>query len=662
MKVRESDSISTYRQPAERAQHILAGVILIIISLGLLWSAGEPAAALGAGTAAPFVSDLRDILIHVQPDGSVIVRETIRIESDSAGTVSEFILPFYQEAELEVRSVQVGSLNGSGDDIDYLDIPAMADAPQNAVVYYQAFSDTDAHTLKLRMMNSFAANEKRIARIRYRLENAVSRYQDVSDLHLIFAELGRTAADELSVVISFSGGSLPEEDGEELRRIYLFTDHDDSSAGSFVSRPISSPEEALTLPTGSLAYDYSNSPNYRLVISDVGNVSETGLRIVFPSAWVPDLPLDTEQEQSMLGRILQEEGMERDLDRRQTEIRRNIMGFYPYLLLASAAAFLILVYQRIVRPFLRNRTSETGPPGDLLPAEIQYLLRRSVGGRTIQCTMKDLVAKGYLDYRERHFVRVPEVSLPDENDLALFERHLLHWVWEMMAGREALSAGAFREEATRVTSRVRFASQYRRFARLLHERMLTGELVASQPLLNVHIPTFVIGLLNIVLGLFFVVLSWSLAGGMLLLLFGFGYILWAFRFRSLTAKGKVMRIRAQTYKHYLANFGEEIKNSERILDEFERHFPYAVAVGREPEFIYSLAERVPFEQLIASSFMKRFGTSRLEKILLKLHAREGELSKERIRKVFRYVAREIEKDGNAFIASVLHVKLNTYRE
>lgn len=662
MKVREADSISTYGQPAERIRRRSRAALLTIVLLGIVWMSGGFAAAIDVRTAAQSASDLRDILIHVQPDGSVIVRETIRIEFEAAGTVSEFFLPFYEDAALDVRSVQVGTLGGSSDETDYLDIPALADAPQNAVVYYQTDRDLDAHTLKLRMMNSFAANEKRIIRIRYRLENAVSKYRDVSDLRLIFAELGRTDAEQLSVVISFSGGTLPDEDGEELRRIYLFTDHDDSSAGSFVSRPISSPDEALSLPPGSLPYDYSNSPNYRLIITDVENVSETDLRIVFPSAWVPEMSLDTEQEQPMLSSILQEEGIERDLDRRQTEMRRNIMGIYPYLLLVSAIAFLILVYQRIVRPFLRNRTSETGPPEDLLPAEIQYLLRGAVGGRTMQCTMKDLVAKGYLAYRERHFFRVPEVSLPDENDLALYERHLLHWVWEMMAGRDALSAGAFKEEATRVTSRVRFAGQYRRFARLLHERMLAEGLVAAQPLLNVHVPTFVIGVLNIMLGLFFVILSWSLEGGLLLLVFGIGYMLWAFRLRYLTEKGKVMRIRAQTYRHYLADFGEEIKNSDRILNEFEKHFPYAVAVGREQEFIYSLAERVPFERLIESSFMKRFGTSRLENTLRKLHAREGGLSKERIKKVFRYVAQEVEKDGNAFIASVLHVKLNTYRE
>lgn len=622
----------------------------------------KPVSALSRQSVRAATHNLRDIFIHVQPDSSVVVRETIRMRPDTSGTATEFVLPFFENAAVSIRNVQIGTPNELDHSIDYLDIPGQSDAPQNAAVYYETVPEPEESKLTLRIINSYAAGEELILRVRYRLEDAIVRYRDVADLRLAFAGLGRTEDSELSMVISFSGGTLPEEE-LNTQNIYVFTTHNLASTKSFVSIPIENPADALGLPPGALPFEPLHSPNYQLIARDIKDVSESYLRIVFPSSWVSDALIPEGNDQVMVSRILQEEGAEINQQRMQTKTQQNIMELYPYLLVAAVICALTLLYLRTFRPMLKSRLSETTAPDSLKPAQVQYVLDGRIGGRSIQCSMKDLVARGYLDYRERRFIRRLEIDLPDENELALFERHLLHWVWEMMAGREGLSAKEFRKEATRQESRIRFAQQFRRFARLLHEDMIDRNLISDRRVLNLHPATFVIGCIFFLLGIVYIMMSISSgAGGAILMLIGIVFIGWSYRLNHLTKQGKMARVRIQTYRHYLSNYGSEMKKPEKTLGEFEEHFPYAVAVGRETEFIYSLADSVAFEDFVETAFMRRFGPDRLKMIVRKLQARDEELDDDRVKRVYRYVAREIEKDGNAFIASVIHVKLNRYNE
>ena len=489
--------------------------------------------------------------------------------------------------------------------------------------------------------------------VSYTLYQGAHRYPDVGEINMGFlaGEQG-VEVKQSAVFFSFEASPLPEE--KEAFR--LFQRDSLKQAGDLYEemKPYSA-ARLIGHPAVGIVRDWQ--PLFAAYAEDIPADTEISFRLMLPSGWLARMPFESSGGEPAYERIMREEENFRQQELRRYEYRLWAEPATYILMGLSVVLFLIFHWYSLSELYRVSWHKSDRPPDEAPPGVMAYMKEGKIKGNLILSVLYVLASKGFIELGREKIYRVDERVLPDEALLYPHERVVLHWFWDLCLGEDAL---AFDALESRVSQRAeRSAAMFFRLRNLLDCHCAEHGYIPGpgekKPKLN-HIITSLLYLF------FAFLLSWlgSFYLPLLLLPLAVVFLITAFTSSKYTRKGYVFLVKLRAYERYLSEIDHTDMEEEEVLEALDRCFPDAVALGNQRSFLLNLRYLLPVSVLLESSFLRRFGFSRLQNVMTEYIKRRGGLSAGGIHSLYSYIAKQTDKKSTAIQTTLVRLNLRLF--
>lgn len=532
--------------------------IVILLVLPVKLSLATPASK-------DYSIDQVTVQAEILPNGSLLIEENRSYTFQGEFSWADYSLP--------LRNLgQVNEFKLSENEISYVQQPGKEPGT------YQLSQDKEKFSVKWYYK---ASNESRTFTLRYRVEDVVTVYSDVAELYYKFVgEDSPQKIDRVDVWVAFPRFA------------------DTSQVRAWAHGPLH----------GQLAFE---DGKIHLWVSPLPKRNWWEIRAIFPLTWVPST---RRYEPGMMKEKIMNE--ERELVEKSNAVRERMIKKLEFrekhndtafqlswILLFVGIAVFVLIYNRYGRAHIisfHDRIS-SDIPKDLSPAIAHYIYYSGqIGAGAMVSTLFDLARREFLKIEETQESRksffgrtqksvytlqlVPEYYEKNKNHLAAYERNMIEFVFQDLAGgNNEIQLDEIKKSSRSV---VKWFSKWKKI--LIEEsgeRPFYDKESVKGTIICAIISTLIVALGIAILVFFGISGLPALLGGIAL----FGVSFFILRY---TKEIKLLRAKLIALKKYLSRYHFK-RDSSRLQASLESFLIYGVALGIGTKVIKEMLEVVP---------------------------------------------------------------------
>lgn len=426
-----------------------------------------------------------------------------------------------------------------------------------------------------------ARNESRTFKLKYRVEDAVTVYNDIAELYYKFvSEKSQKSIDDVAVLLKFPQAA------------------DTSQVRAWAHGPLH----------GQLAFE---NGVIHLWVSPLPKRNWWEVRAIFPPEWVPSAqkPRDEFKREQIMQeeqRLVEQSNAKRlQLIKKQEfkESHKQTAFEVSLILAAIGLAALILLYNRYGKayqvPFYNKISSDI--PGEVSPAVASYLFYSGqIGSGALVATMLDLASRGFLKidaiqqtkksifgtFRKTKYnlKLVPEAYEKNKNELAAHEQDMIQFIFQnLAAGNEEIQLDEIKDSRRHV---MKWFSQWKKLIKsewgnkpFYDKSSIKGTVISA-----------IISILIIVSGTL-IVIYFDVPGAIAVVagavLFGLSFIILRY-----TKEAKLQRAKLIALKQYLSKYHFR-KDAGNLQSSIEKFLIYGVALGIGSKVMKEILTSVP---------------------------------------------------------------------
>lgn len=631
----------------KKTKQVFISVFLVLLSL---ISIAE------SSYAAPILPEMRYafdfvwIDFEIQRTGTVEARISANITTTDEVRRIRMEIPYASGQNISFGEFKRAEITESGEILNPIGVrsatPLVEDSPLEA--YY--VQDT-GNSIVLNINASIPSGQRRRLDLNYTLYQAAQRHVDAGVVEMNIWEENRHA-DIRALAISYQIEARAYE-GEESR--FSLLQRNSSTDREHLLQNINRKEFLAHLEDAHMELDSEKTSFFYFAES----VPHYGYEVkaLMPPVWLSRLGYSSEGPQ--LDQLMEEQ-REYEINKiRRYELGDIFRSITSFILILASLIYLFLFAAAHTKRYRQSKHALAPDREGTSYSALTFLESLSLNGRVLSVAIYELVEKSYLSMSNNEIHRVSERIMPNEDKLYPFERLILHWVWDLMDGKDSIAIERIDDMSNRDS--VYELSALRRIKNLYELHLVRRKWIPMPGERKLQASAVYVALGLILCSLLFFLIS-SLLFPLLLLIPAVITLAYGYRKTRYTAQGEKKLWHLKSYRQYLKEIDQQKLTKESLIDSLEEYMVATTAFDISKEFLSNLRYVLEISDVLRTSLLRKYGLERLQRTS-EDYLKMREVSRSRANLLFYgYILQEEEKMIRRFHTLLIKLYYRSYRD
>lgn len=574
--------------------------------------------------------------INILRDGRVEAVLQFDIKSKKIVDVVNFSIPYQNNQSVTINDIRLAEINSDSPTLEYIKATQVNELQKNQINSYTRSDLGDSININLK--TSIPESPGKRVRVSYTINSASQRFNDAALTELTLFDKNRELIiNGYALIVSFDSLIFPEEVNK-----YNLYEHNSLDGLDKLLRPALKSEilevfkfdnsEILDIP----------SDAYISFSSFIPASTRVDVRLLYPSDWLAKAKINVTEDsnKSALEEIKSEENTYawKQIQKfRYQVVSRYIVGI---MLILALVYFIVVLMKKYIDSYRDTPDIKFSMQEDISATGLTFLKNRKVDSYTIWAEIYTLVSKGFLTLNKNRLYRKEEQLLPDENQLYYYERVFLHWIWNLMEGKDSISiedlSYIIQNNLNKNMKKLTSFQKALELHCIENDYLLAERKIKTKKIHLVVALFYIFSAITISIVSNFFVPTWLLVPGGI-------FLLMALRQNRYTDLGNQILDEAVSYKKYLRNV-DRYSKPEYSKNKFTEDFIYSIALQCNDRYLQSLKYLVPMSTVVGNRFLSSLGFNEVETNIYKeMSKQKYDLSVKKQKEVYNAISDIVEQ-------------------